>query len=100
MSQMFTKKKFSKILALYSILWVCRLLWPTVRTSVTLEHTSLTKLGRVMFNMNPPVIHKSNTMKQSKKEDVNNLLNKHYGDQWKDENLVFYKNIDEAINNR
>lgn len=60
----------------------------------------LTKPGKMLFNMNPPVIRMSNSIKQAKKVDVNNLLKKHYGDQWRNiEDLLFYKNIiDEADN--
>ncbi|XP_068087004.1 uncharacterized protein [Anabrus simplex] len=47
--------------------------------------------------MSPNVIPASNTTKETKKVDVNNLLTKHYGDHWRDnEELLFYKNIDGA----
>ncbi|XP_068084852.1 uncharacterized protein [Anabrus simplex] len=55
---------------------------------------SLTKPGKLLSNMSPNVIPASNTTKETKKVDVNNLLTKHYGDHWRDnEELLFYKNI-------
>lgn len=58
------------------------------------QYKSLTKSGALMSSMNPPVMPKSNTLKQEKKDDVNNLLNKHYGNEWRaNEDLFFYKFI-------
>lgn len=55
---------------------------------------SLTKPRKNLFNMIPPVIPMSNSLKQAKKTDVDNLLKKHYGGQWRDiEDLLFYKNV-------
>ena len=41
-------------------------------------HKSLTKQGMILCNMNPPVIQKSNTTKQAKKDDVDTWLQKYY----------------------
>lgn len=55
---------------------------------------SIAKPGKQFLNIKPTIIPRSNAIKQSKKVDVNNLLKKHYGDQWREiEDLVFYKNI-------
>lgn len=54
----------------------------------------LTKMGKKILNMNPPIILASNSVKNAKKVDVDNLLKKHYGMQWREnEELNFYKRI-------
>lgn len=53
---------------------------------------SITKKGKSIPNMSPPIINKRNAVSENKKTDVTNLLLTHYGEEWKSNpRLNFYK---------
>lgn len=64
---------------------------------------SICKRGKTIAGIQPSVILKRNTLKKEKKDDVNMLLSKHYGEDWRNNETLqfeFYKtvldNIDDA----
>lgn len=63
----------------------------TYRTE-TGTYKSIMQPGKMLLNMNPLVVEKTNITNKVKKIDVDSLLNKHYGDMWR-ENESFFKNI-------
>ncbi|KAK4883911.1 hypothetical protein RN001_000182 [Aquatica leii] len=57
----------------------------------------IAKRGKNIHDMNPTKIVKQNTVSDSKKVGVNNLLISHYGAEWKNNpHLKFYKNVAEG----
>lgn len=54
----------------------------------------ITKRGKSILSMDPPLIDKGNTVNTKKKDDVNKLLIAHYGEEWKNNShLKFYKHV-------
>ena len=54
----------------------------------------ITKKGKSIPNMDPTIIAKKNVVSQNEKNDVNNLLLSHYGEEWKSNpRLKFYKYV-------
>lgn len=54
----------------------------------------ITKKGKNVRAMEPPLIAKGNSLSQNKKDNVNKLLIAHYGGEWKNNpQLKFYKHV-------
>lgn len=63
---------------------------------------TICKRGKAVININPEIILKKNTIKREKKENVEFLLTKHYGNDWRmNPNLKmdFYKYVIDNIDN-
>lgn len=65
------------------------------------QYRSIMKQYKLIGNMRPALIERRNATKLQKKENVDNLLNKHYGKNWQEiESLQLYRTIlDGAANN-
>ncbi|XP_060801330.1 uncharacterized protein LOC106139404 isoform X1 [Amyelois transitella] len=60
----------------------------------------VTKRGKRCSEIEPAIIRKGNKVKLSKIKDVTNLLNKHYGEDWRTlDFLKYYKDIEETNEN-
>ncbi|KAL1509952.1 hypothetical protein ABEB36_004616 [Hypothenemus hampei] len=62
---------------------------------------NICKKGKSIGNIKPNIIHEKNMLKEEKKKDIDALLSKHYGTQWrniKEVDFSFYKHvINEAL---
>lgn len=58
------------------------------------NYKSILKTDVIVQNINPDIVEIKNTVSQEKKKDVDKLLQKQFGDDWKEnEDLKFYVHV-------